>query len=323
MEPNKRKLSKWAMVGITLFVLLICGLGVAWPQNEDGKLLGLVTVRGKQLPDISMAPERLPIELPFIGELPNTLTATWLTMLLLVLVGLAYRRGVQKAEQTGESSRFVAAVDGIIETVFKFVESVVGTEKARVFFPLFATFFFFILVNNWMGLLPGFGTVGIKVEHHGEPVLVPFFRSANADLSTTVALGLITMVAVQVFGFRFQGRHYLRKYINFTAPAHIKGALRPVLMVANGFVGILELVSEVIKIFSFAFRLFGNIFAGEVLLMVVTFLAAFVAVLPFMGLELFVGLIQALVFSMLSLIFYSMATEGHGGEEHHEEHHTA
>lgn len=323
MEPNKRKLSKWAVVGITLVVLLICGLGIAWPQNEDGKLLGLVTVPGKQLPVISMAPERLPIELPLIGELPNTLTATWLTMLLLVLVGLAYRRGVQRAEQTGESSRFVVAVDGIIETVFKFVESVVGTEKARVFFPLFATFFFFILVNNWMGLLPGFGTVGIWAEHHGEKVLVPLFRSANADLSTTVALGLITMVAVQVFGFRFQGRHYLRKYINFTAPEQAKGALRLVLIVANGFVGILELVSEVIKVFSFAFRLFGNIFAGEVLLVVVTFLAAFIAVLPFMGLELFVGLIQAVVFSMLSLIFYSMATEAHGGESHHEEHHQA
>ncbi len=323
MEPQKRKLSKWAVLLITLLVVFLCVAGVAWPQKTSGKLLGLVEVPGKALPEISMAPERLPVEIPLIGELPNTLTATWLTMLLLILVGVAYRRGVKRAEQTGESSKFVVAVEGIIETVFNFVASVVGAEKARVFFPLFATFFFFILVNNWMGLLPGFGTVGVWAEHNGEKVLVPLFRSANADLSTTLALGLITMIAVQYYGFRFQGRHYLRKYINFSAPPEVKGALRPVLMIANGFVGILELMSEVIKIFSFAFRLFGNIFAGEVLLAVVTFLAAFVVVLPFMGLELFVGLIQAVVFSMLSLIFYSMATEGHGGEGHEEHHHAA
>ncbi len=320
MESNKRKLSRWTIILITAGFLGLCILGVAWPQKESGTLLGL-TVPGKVLPEISMAPERLPVELPFMGELPNTLPATWLTMLLLILVGLAYRRGVARAEKTGESSKFVVAIEGLIETLFNFVESIVGEEKAKAFFPLFATFFSFILVNNWLGLLPGFGTVGIWTEHNGEPVLVPLFRSANADLSTTLALGLITMVAVQYFGFRYQGRHYLGKFINFKAPSDVKGALRPVLMIANGFVGILELLSEVIKIFSFGFRLFGNIFAGEVLLAVVTFLAAFVVVLPFMGLELFVGLIQAVVFSMLSLVFYSMATEGHGGEEHEEAHH--
>ncbi len=320
MKPKKRKLSLWAIILLSAAILGLCVLGVAWPQKESGTLLG-VTVPGKVLPEISMAPERLPWEVPFIGELPNTFPATWLTMLVLIGLGLAYRRGVAQAEKTGESNKLVLIVDGLVETLLGFVESVVGTEKARVFFPLFATFFSFILVNNWLGLLPGFGTVGVWAEHHGEKVLVPLFRSANADLSTTLALGLITMVGVQYFGFRFQGWHYLRKFINFQAPSDVRGALRPVLMIANGFVGILELVSEIIKIFSFAFRLFGNIFAGEVLLVVVTFLAAFVVVLPFMGLELFVGLIQAVVFSMLSLIFYAMATEGHGGEDHGEAHH--
>lgn len=306
---QKRKGSMWVIVLSMVALLALCVGGMLLP--------------GKELPEISMAPERIPLPfaLPLVGsEIPNTLPPTWLSMIVLLVIGLLYRRGVQAAERTGRSNRLVAAIEEIIDIVYKFIINITGPEKGRIFFPLVATFFFFILVNNWMGLLPGFGTIGVWAEHHGETIMVPFLRSANADLSTTVALGLISIVAVQFFGFRFQGTQYLKKFFNFTAPKEVTGAVRPILVIANGFAGLLELISEIIKIFSFAFRLFGNIFAGEVLLIVVMFLAAFVAVLPFMGLELFVGIVQALVFSMLSLIFFMMATEHHGGE-HHDEHH--
>ncbi len=140
--------------------------------------------------------------------------------------------------------------------------------------------------------------------------LIPLFRSPTADLSTTVGLAIITQITAQYYGFKFQGRKYLKKFFNFSADPD-SGWLKPVLSFANGFAGILEFMGEFIKVLSFGFRLFGNVFAGEVLLMVISFLTAFLVVDVFMALELFVGAIQALIFSILSLIFYQMATQHH------------
>ncbi len=276
-----------------------------------GLCAGGMVLPGKVLPVISMAAERLPM---LGAEIPNTLPATLLAMLILVGIALAYRSGARRAEHTGRRSNYVIMIEAIIEAGYGVVENIAGKKFAPAFFPLVATFFCFILIANWIGLLPGVGSVGIWAEHHGETVLVPFFRAANADLSTTLALGLVSVLAAQYFGFRFLGAKYLRKFFNFSAPKEA-GKLRPLLMISNGFVGLLELVSEVIKIFSFAFRLFGNIFAGEVLLIVVSYLAAFIVSLPFMGLELFVGFVQAMIFSMLSLIFFTLASHHHGEEE--------
>jgi F-type H+-transporting ATPase subunit a len=136
----------------------------------------------------------------------------------------------------------------------------------------------------------------------GEKIFVPYFRAGTADLNTTLALGTISMVLVQIFGVMHLGVGYLKKFINFAGPIDF-------------FVGILELVGDFSKIISFAFRLFGNIFAGEVLLVVITSLTKVVAPMPFYGLELFVGFIQALVFSMLSVVLYNMATLGHGDHQ--------
>ncbi|KKQ82774.1 MAG: ATP synthase subunit a [Candidatus Woesebacteria bacterium GW2011_GWA1_38_8] len=135
--------------------------------------------------------------------------------------------------------------------------------------------------------------------HHGEKVLVPFLRSPNASLSITIALALISVVTVQILSIKaLGGKKYLGKFFNFKNPI-------------NGFVGILELISEFSKILSFSFRLFGNVFAGEVLLMVMMFLIPLIIPVPFLILEIFVGLIQALVFTMLTTIFIVVATEEH------------
>ena len=131
---------------------------------------------------------------------------------------------------------------------------------------------------------------------------VPFFRAGTADLNTTLALGIFSMALVQYFGFKHLHLSYLGKFFNFSSPI-------------NAFVGFLELISDFSKIISFAFRLFGNVFAGEVLLAVITSLTKVIAPMPFYGLELFVGFIQALVFAMLSVVLFNMATQGHG-EEH-------
>ena len=268
---------------------------------------------GRKLPVISLAAELIPIHLPIPGfehGIPNTLPTAMATSLFLILIALFYNRAVKKAEKTGEESRFLITVDAIYEGVFSFMETTVGREKATVFFPLIGSFFFFILFANWSGLLPGMGSIGVWGEHHGETVLIPIFRSPTADLSTTVGLALITQVTAQYYGFKFQGAKYLKKYFNFSADPD-SGWLRPVLSFANGFAGILEFIGEFIKVLSFGFRLFGNVFAGEVLLMVISFLTAFLVVDVFIALELFVGAIQALIFSILSLIFYQMASQHH------------
>lgn len=274
---------------------------------------GLV-MPGKVLPVISLAAEKIPVHLPIPGfqdGVPNTLPTAMITSLILIILALAYYRAQRRAEKTGEESRYLIAVDAFYETLHSFIGNVAGKKYVDEFLPLIASFFIFILLANWTGLLPGMGSIGVYEEHHGEIHLIPFFRSPNADLSTTMGLAIISLAVTQYIGFKHQGRAYLNKFFNFRAPEEAEGALRPVLIIANGFAGLLELVAEVIKIFSFAFRLFGNVFAGEVLLMVISFLAAFIAVIPFMGLELFVGLIQALIFAMLSLIFFRMAAHHH------------
>ena len=268
---------------------------------------------GKKLPEISLAAELIPIHLPIPGfenGIPNTLPTAIMTALFLILIALFYNRAVKRAEKTGKESKFLIAVDVIYEGVFSFVTTTVGKEKATIFFPLIGSFFFFILFSNWSGLLPGMGSIGIEGLHNGEEVLIPIFRSPTADLSTTVGLALITQVTAQYYGFKFQGRKYLKKYFNFSADPD-SGFLKPLLAGANGFAGLLELMGEFIKVISFGFRLFGNVFAGEVLLMVISFLTAFLVVDVFIALELFVGAIQALIFSILSLIFYQMATQHH------------
>jgi len=188
------------------------------------------------------------------------------------------------------------------------IDDVTGNRKQTYqFFPLIATIFIFIIVSNWLGLFPGFGSIGFfetvnSVSGEEHTAFVSFLRSANSDLNTTLALAMISVFATQIFGILALGVFkYGKKFINFSSPISF-------------FVGILELIGELAKMISFSFRLFGNIFAGEVLLVVIMTLAPFIAPIPFFGLELFVGFIQALVFSMLTLVFLKVAVTAH--EEH-------
>ena len=321
--PRSKK-GRLGCIGVVFLMLGLCGSGFL-----------VQSVLGKQQPEISLAAEKIPLpfEVPIFGhEVPNTLPATWLTMLVL-LGGSALATRKMEMVPSGLQN----GIEAIIEFFYGFLENVAG-EKTRAFFPLVATFFFFILTSNWMGILPGFGSVGVWGEHHGERVLVPFLRSANADLSTTLALAVVSVAAAQYFGFKMLGLSYIGRFFRFhrliTPFFRLRGRKRPrgrseLINFLVGFlidllsgvvevgIGLLELASELVKILSFSFRLFGNIFAGEVLLIVISFLFIFVGSLPFMGLELFVGLIQALIFTMLSLIFFMMATMGHGVEESH------
>ena len=230
----------------------------------------------------------------------NSILTSWIISALLILSIVIATRNLKLK---GKIRRAQLFLEILVEGLYNLVVSIAGSAKGRVFFPVVATFFIFIVPSNWSGLLPGAGSIGFNGVFHGKEVFIPLFRGPTADINTTLALGLIAMFMVQFYGFKYQGFKYLKKFFDFSSPI-------------NAFVGILELISDLSKVISFTFRLFGNIFAGEVLIAVMTFLVPVIAPMPFYGLELFVGVIQGLVFMMLSTVFMNMATLGHGGEEH-------
>jgi F-type H+-transporting ATPase subunit a len=159
---------------------------------------------------------------------------------------------------------------------------------------------------------PAASVIGAPAAAESEKGLfVPLLRAPSADLNVTFALAIATMVMVQIWGVRFLGGSYFRKFFNFSGP---NGFMKGI----NAYVGILELISEVSRVLSFGFRLFGNIFAGEIVLATMAFLVAFLVPVPFYALEVFIGFVQALVFMMLALVFFHMASVSHG---EHEEHH--
>lgn len=296
-------------------------------------VVAVLVVFSLVFPPVVLPTIQIPAETIFhVFGLPitNTLLTSWLTMIILIVVSYVGTRKMNLVP-TGLQN----LLEMVVEGMYGLTEDVAGTrEKARKFFPIVMTIFLFVIISNWMGILPLFGSVGWlheahegavgyeinavsegfglltrNADEHGHGyVLVPFLRSAATDLNMTLALALVSMFLVQYFGVKALGLRYFTKFISIDF-SH--GAFEGVI---NIFVGVLELISEFAKIISFTFRLFGNVFAGEVLLGVLAFLIPYVVSLPFYGLELFVGFIQALVFMMLSLVFFTLATMGHGSE---------
>jgi F-type H+-transporting ATPase subunit a len=268
----------------------------------------------------------------------NSLLTSWIAMIVLIILSLVATRRIPKdleaaSNQDMVPSGFQNLMEWTIEWFWGLVKNIAGSWAPR-FFPIVMTIFLFVLVSNWLGLLPGFSSIGL-LEHPrgaeaagfiangpfltGKPapvgqgfVLVPFFRSPSADLNFTLALAVIAVGLSQYFGVRAHKLGYFKRFFDFSG--FKQGTMMGVIMV---FAGILELIAEFGRIISFTFRLFGNVFAGEVLLVVIAFLVPYIASLPFYGLEIFVGFIQAVVFMMLALIFFTMATAGHGSEEQH------
>ena len=343
---------------IALFVLFIVGLagGVLGDSFGGGFLKAPIA-------HIQLAAEPVTGDLIAGFAITNTMIATWIAIVVLVVVSfLATRR--MSLVPTGLQN----LVEAVIEAFLNLTEGIAGKENARRFFPLVFTIFIFIVTANWLGVLPGFGTIGTietaehliekeieeaheegrephleeielqqfnggavaimpfgsgaisaeEYEEHGVEeadkagVLVPFFRSVNTDLNTPLAIALVGMFMVQTWGIRSLGFFgYAGKFFNFRRLR--RG--QPMGLI-DVFVGGLELISEFARIISFTFRLFGNIFAGEVLLIAMGFLIPLIGIAPFIGLELFVGFIQAFIFAMLTLVFAVMATTPHGEEEH-------
>ncbi len=314
-------------------ILLGLAIGFVWPSVPA--------------PHVALGGE--PISIHWPQWLTNSMLHTLIVDAILIVVALAVRASLKLVP--GGLQNFMEMV---IEYFYGLAEQIAG-KSARTYFPWIMTIFLFVIVSNWTGFTPGVGSIGFVQTHteheegateehssryagqlamaDGNLVLlsgaelaaaqeegeaaehfVPMLRAPTADLNVTFALAIVTMFMVQFWGIRALGGSYFRKFFNFSGQGFMRGI--------NGFVGILELISELSRILSFGFRLFGNIFAGEIVLATMAFLGAFLLPLPFYILETFVGFVQALVFTMLALVFFSMATVGHHDhEEGHAEAH--
>lgn len=293
-------------------------------------------------PEITVAAEKL-IEEPLfnlgpLGDfyLVNTLPTLAVTILLVLWLVWSTNRSLKKSAETDLVPRGIGnAMEAILEMLYNLTEGSAG-KWTKLIFPWFATIMIYVLLANLLKLIPGFESIGVL--HHavgeghakellagnwylftadkGEYILAPFFRGISVDLNFTASLALIAVVMIQVVGFRAQGWGYLSKFLNTRRMFKV-----PFFGAMDFLVGLLELISELSKILSFAFRLFGNMFAGVVLVAIVAGLLGKISILPamIMMFELFVGVIQAFVFGMLTMVFMAQATQGHG-DEHSESH---
>ncbi|MEI7741886.1 MAG: F0F1 ATP synthase subunit A [bacterium] len=254
-----------------------------------------------------------------IGSFPitNAFVNSFIVAMILIVTAFFVRRNMKtRANQAPTGVQNFA--EAVVEFLMKQAVQVTGDEaKARKFLPLAGTVFLFVLLNNWLGLFPGMGSIGFNHVVNGEAEFFPLLRSAGSDLNLTIAIAITSIVATNVFGVMSIGFFsHVGKFLNFKGFLHawhehgigakLVGFL--VAIVELG-VGLIEIVSELAKVLSLSLRLFGNVFAGEVLMAVMAGLFAYFLPLPFMALELIVGVVQATVFAMLVLVYATVSTQ--------------
>ncbi len=258
----------------------------------------------------------------------NSLLNSWIVVFLLIIFSLVISKKVRQIPK-GIQNFFEFIIEGALNLCDNVTNS---RKKSETVFPIVFALFTFILVNNYLGLFPGIGSIGMIASHQGEMVFVPYFRGGTADLNTTLALALFAVIGSNIFGIILVGAwNYINKFVNINAILHpftdfsknlknqsfVKAIMTLILDLFVGLikfmVGLIEIIGEIAKVASLSFRLFGNIFAGEVLLSSIAVIFAFFTPIPFMFLELIVGVIQALVFAILTLVYFTIASSA---EEH-------
>lgn len=256
----------------------------------------------------------------YLGPLTitNSLINAWIVTAILIIGVIVLRRRITLVPRGLQN-----AAEGFLEFLLEQMDAVTHSRtRSTQFLPIIATLFIFILLNNWLGQLPGTGTFGIWEQVHGQIELVPLLRPATSDLNLTLALGLFAIITTHIVGLVSIGVFkHVGKFIQLggLVSGFKKGPIGALTSIINVGVGAIESVGEVAKVISLSLRLFGNIFAGEVLITVMLSLAAYIIPLPFQALELLVGVIQATVFAMLTLVFLTLATEPPHGD-HSDEH---
>jgi F-type H+-transporting ATPase subunit a len=265
----------------------------------------------------------------FIGQFPvtNSYINSTLTMVGFMIFAFLVSRAVRRYKNRSPKG-ILNFFEAILEILYQYFDTVTQSRKKTIqFLPLVGSLFLFILVSNWIGLLPGIGSIGRYLVHHGEVLLVPLFRPATTDLNLTAGMAIISVVLSHFLGIAVIGFfRYAGKFIKLGDLWHGIKSGKPINIltaIIEFFVGLLEIISEVAKLLSLSLRLFGNIFAGEVLLTVLAGILPVLLPLPFMALELIVGIVQATVFAMLTLVYLTIATTevtSHGSEQHEDNH---
>ncbi|MBT3538916.1 F0F1 ATP synthase subunit A [Candidatus Parcubacteria bacterium] len=248
-------------------------------------------------------------------NITNTMINAWMAIVIFLVLGIMIKRAVKL-----RPGKLQNTCEFFLEGVLGYFDQVTGDRKKTIkFLPVVGSIFFFILLSNWLGLLPGTGSISV-----GHNMLL---RPANTDLNLTVVMALVAVISSHVYAFMAIGVFtHLGKFIQIgTIVKSFKefkngigaGLIAVFTAIIEFAVGLIEIISEVAKVVSLSLRLFGNIFAGEVLISVISALVAALVPTPFMLLELLVGLIQATVFAMLTIVYLTVATSmPHGSEEH-------
>ncbi|MFC1971170.1 F0F1 ATP synthase subunit A [Chloroflexota bacterium] len=315
--PKRRilGLSVPVLIGIVIIFLALTIIGfLAGP-------IGSKLFPGVNLPGWMSVPRpepHLPAPVLFhLFGLPitNSIIGGWITTVFLVSVSFAVTRRMKIVP-----GRLQALFEFLLGWIYDLCQSIAGEENGKRFFPVICTIFLFIALNGWLSLIPGFGSIEVHVHGHEMELL----RGANTDVNTPLAIALFSFVFVLYYGLKALGISFFRQYVNFgplfrSIGQIFKGKFN-VMDIFSGaidiFVGMLELLSMFIRIVSFTFRLFGNMTAGEILLLITAFLVPWILALPFYGLEMLVGFVQALIFGGLTLVFVTMAVTPHEGEAH-------
>jgi F-type H+-transporting ATPase subunit a len=350
-EPKRRGCLGCSFPILIIIVVIFLALGIF------GFLSGAIGQELLQKYDVDITfPEWLTVNAPephlpapelfnvFGIPITNTVIASWITVVVLVLFSWAVTRRMKIIP-----GRLQTVFEAILGWLFDLCRSIAGDKHARRFFPIIATIFLYVLLNAWLSLIPGYGSLelkqyepvsahtGVAEDGHGEELVIverdgeqyieheyELIRGANTDVNTPLAIAIISFVAVAYFGLASLGMGWLRQYFNFGPFFRSFGKLFKAKLdfmgifsgVINIFVGGLELLSRFITIISFTFRLFGNMTAGEILLLITAFLVPWVLAIPFYGLELLIGGIQAFIFAGLTLVFITMAVTPHDTESH-------
>jgi F-type H+-transporting ATPase subunit a len=322
---------KLLVVGVVLILLIVIG-ALFFPMPKPGLELSPNYGGDQPAPFATLGP----------FYITNTFIAAWISIITLVIFFfLATRKlkiipkGIQNFAET------------VIEVLLNFVEGVAGKENGRKFFPVVATIFLYVLMNAWIALVPIFNVIGrgaastdvtnnlfhtfapsVFPNYQGFVVTVPILRAANTDINVPLMLALVSFLCVEYWGTTSLGvRTYLGKFFRYgqllqglgqLVRGKVKSAISTMLYGAiDAFVGALELLSEFVRIISFTFRLFGNMMGGEVLLLTIPFLIPWVIASVVYGLETFLGLIQAVIFAVLTLVFAVMAVSKPEAEHEH------
>lgn len=296
---------------VLLITVVLAGLSLA---SFIGGSVGRIMFGGEAVPIFSVdAPHpKLPAERPFHGvPITNTLITSWISIVLLLGIFIGASRRLQTVPRGLQNF-----VEFFYESAAGFIEDTAGKEYGRKFFPVCFTIFLFVLGNAWISLIPGFETLKVNDE--------PLLRNANTDINVPLMLAVISFLFVEYWGFKAHGFSYLKKFFNvfpllrgfkLLFSRQVKAGLGGIL---NGtiavFTGVLEVISELVRVVSFTFRLFGNMTAGMILVMIIIFLVPWVVPSLFYGLEAFFGFVQAMIFGGLTLCFLMVAVMSHEEE---------